>query len=298
MPSCEFNRRDLFLEIRYEAVAKLARTRQVALALRLLEFVAQPLEFFLEFLRRAKLLFFGLPPCRHRLRFFLELGDRLFETPETVFRSRVGFLLQSFALDHQLHQIAVDRIELFGLGIDLHAETRRGLIDKIDGLVGQKAIGDVAVRKRCGGDERAIGDAHAVMQLVLLFDAAQDRDRILDRRLADEDRLEAPRKRRVFFDVLPVFIERRRADAMQLPARQRRLQQVAGIHRAFGLSGADDRVQFVDEKNDVALLGLDFRQHGFQTLLEFAAVFGAGNQRAHIERQQASCSSSSPARRP
>src|SRR6185437_7565209 len=80
-----FNRRDLFLEIRYEAVAKLARTRQVALALRLLEFVAQPLEFFLEFLGRAKLLFFSLPPCRHRLRLFLEFGDRLSRRPRRSF---------------------------------------------------------------------------------------------------------------------------------------------------------------------------------------------------------------------
>ena len=30
-------------------------------------------------------------------------------------------------------------------------------------------------------------------------------------------------------------------------------EQVAGVHRAFGLAGADDGVQLVDEENDAAL---------------------------------------------
>ncbi len=30
----------------------------------------------------------------------------------------------------------------------------------------------------------------------------------------------------------------------------------------------------------------DFGQHRFQPLLELAAIFGAGDQRAHVERQQ------------
>ena len=92
-----------------------------------------------------------------------------------------------------------------------------------------------------------------MVQLVLLLQAAQDRDRVLDRRLGDEDRLEAPGQRRVLLDVLAVFVERGRADAVQLAARQRRLQQVGGIHRALGLAGADQRVHLVDEQDDLAL---------------------------------------------
>jgi len=51
------------------------------------------------------------------------------------------------------------------------------------------------------------------MQLIFLLQSAQYRDRVLDRRLADEDGLEAPRESRVLLDVLAVFVERRRADA-------------------------------------------------------------------------------------
>ena len=173
-----------------------------------------------------------------------------------------------------------------GLEFDLHLQPRGRLVDEVDGLVGQEAVGDVAVGKRRGGDQRAVGDAHAVMLLVLLLQAAQDGDGILHGRLGDEDRLEAPGERRILLDVLAVFVERGGADAVQLAARQRGFEQVAGIHGALGLAGADDGVQLVDEQDDLAALGLDLGQHGLEPLLELAAVFGAGDQRAHVERQQ------------
>ena len=81
--------------------------------------------------------------------------------------------------------------------------------------------------------------------------AAQDRDRVLDRRLIDQHRLEAALQGGVLLDVLAVLVERGRADAVQLAAGQHRLEQVAGVHRAFGLAGADDGVQLVDEQDDL-----------------------------------------------
>ena len=173
-----------------------------------------------------------------------------------------------------------------GLEFDLHLQARGRLVDEVDGLVGQEAVGDVAVGQGRRRDQRAVGDAHAVVLLVLLLQAAQDRDGVLDRRLGDEDGLEAPRQRGVLLDVLAILVERGGADAVQLAARQRRLQQVAGIHGALGLAGADDGVQLVDEQDDAAALGLHLGQHGLQPLLELAAVLGAGDQGAHVERQQ------------
>jgi hypothetical protein len=106
-------------------------------------------------------------------------------------------------------------------------------------------------------------------------------------RLAHEHFLEAALQRGVLLDVLAVFVERGRTDAMQLAARQRGLEHVAGIHRAFGLAGADHGVQFVDEQDDLAFLLGQVIEHGLQALLELAAEFGAGDQRAHVERQHA-----------
>ena len=121
---------------------------------------------------------------------------------------------------------------------------------------------------------------------VFVLQAAQDRDGILDRRLGDEDRLEPPRQRRVLFDVLAILVERGRADAMQFSPRQRGFQEIGRIHRAIGLAGADQGMHLVDEQDDAAFGRGHLLQHGFQPLLELAAVLRARDQRAHVERQQ------------
>ena len=74
---------------------------------------------------------------------------------------------------------------------------------------------------------------------------------------------------------------------MQFAARERGLQHVAGIDRTFGLARADHRVQLVDEHDRAALVGGDVLQDRLETLLEFAAILGAGEQLRHVERQHA-----------
>ena len=96
--------------------------------------------------------------------------------------------------------------------------------------------------------------------------------------------LEPALERGVLLDVLPVLVERRRADRVQLAAREHRLQHVRRVHRAFGRAGADDGVQLVDEEDDLALRVGDFLEDRLQPLLELAAVLRAGDERAHVER--------------
>ena len=176
--------------------------------------------------------------------------------------------------------------EFFRLGIDLHLQACRRLVDEVDRLVGQKAVGDVAVRQRRRGHQRAIGNAHAMMRFVLVLQAAQDRDGVLDGRLVDIDRLEAPGQSGILLDVFFVLVERGGADAVQFAARQRRLKQVRGIHGAVGLAGADQGVHLVDKQNVGAGSGRHLLQHGLEALFEFAAIFGAGDQRAEIKREE------------
>ena len=106
------------------------------------------------------------------------------------------------------------------------------------------------------------------------------------RRLADEHGLEAALERGVLLDVLAVLVERGRADRAQLAAGEHRLEHVAGVHRALGGAGADDRVQLVDEHDDLALGVGDLLEHGLEPVLELAAVLGAGHHRAQVERDQ------------
>ncbi len=56
-----------------------------------------------------------------------------------------------------------------------------------------------------------------------------------------------------------------------------------GVHRAFGRARADDRVQLVDEQDDLALGVLDLLEHGLEPLFELAAELGAGDERAQVE---------------
>ena len=141
------------------------------------------------------------------------------------------------------------------------------------------------MRQRGGSDDRRVRDLHLVVHFVALLEAAQDRDRVLNRGLVHQYLLEATLQCRVFLDVLTVLVEGGRADAVELAARKRGLKHVAGVHRAVSLTGADHRVQLVDEQDDLALLFGEFIQDTFQPLLEVAAVLGAGDQRAHVERK-------------
>ena len=60
----------------------------------------------------------------------------------------------------------------------------------------------------------------------------------------------------------------------------------ASIARVAGGAGADDGVQLVDERDDLAVGVLDLVEHGLEPLLELAAVLRAGHHRAEVERDQ------------
>ena len=108
------------------------------------------------------------------------------------------------------------------------------------------------------------------------------------RRLAHQDLLEAALQRGVLLDVLAVLVERGGADHPQLAAGQHRLDHVAGVHRALaGRAGADDRVQLVDERDDLPGGVGDLLEDGLEPLLELAAVLRAGHHRAEVERDDA-----------
>src|SRR5438093_7808775 len=74
---------------------------------------------------------------------------------------------------------------------------------------------------------------------------------------------------------------------MELAARQRGLQHVAGVDGAFGFAGPDQGVDLVDEDDGAAFVPGELLQHRLEALLELAEVLGAGKQRRQIEYQQA-----------
>ena len=277
---------ELTLELDERAVAELGRSLQVGVALRALGLGARLLDARLQLADAVDPLLLLLPVRGHRVPLFLEVGELLLEAGEAVLRRLVGLLAQRGLLDLELADAPLDLVDLDRHRVDLDPQARRALVDQVDRLVGQEPPGDVAVAEHGGRDERRVLDAHAVVHLVALLQAAQDADRVLDARLFHEHRLEAALERRVLLDVLAVLVERGGADRPQLAAGEHRLQHVAGVHRALGRTGADDRVQLVDERDDLALGVGDLLQHGLEPLLELAAVLRAGDHGAEVERDQ------------
>jgi len=126
-----------------------------------------------------------------------------------------------------------------------------------------------------------------VVNLIALAQTTENADRVFDGRLADQHRLESTLESGVLLDVLAVLVKRRRADRVQFAAREHRLQHVRRVDRPLGGAGTHDRVQLVDEQDDLALRVGNLFENSLQPFLEFAAIFGAGDERAHVERDDA-----------
>src|SRR6476646_750313 len=101
--------------------------------------------------------------------------------------------------------------------------------------------------------------------------------------LRDLDGLEAALEGGVLLEVLAVLVARGSADRLQLTACEHRLEDAGRVDRALRGAGADERVELVDEQDDVAPC-LDLFEDLLQALLEIAAVPGSGDQRAEVER--------------
>ena len=168
------------------------------------------------------------------------------------------------------------------------AQPRAGLVDEVDRLVRQEPVGDVAVGQRRRGDQRRVGDRDAVVRLVAVAQALEDLDGVGERRLGHLDRLEAALERGVLLEVLAVLVERGGADGLQLAAGQHRLEDAGRVDRALGGTRTDERVQLVDEQDDVAA-GADLLEDLLQPLLEVTAVAAAGDERAEVEACRAAC---------
>ncbi len=229
------------------------------------------------------------PISLHRVGALAQPRQLLLDPRAALLGSLVLLLGERLQLDLELHDLPLDLVDLLRQRIDRDAQPRRSFVHEIDRLVGQEPVRDVPMRQRRRGDERIIGDAHTVVHLVLFLQAAQNRDRVFDRRLTHKDGLEAPLQRGVLLDILAVFVQRRGADDVQLAARQCGLQHVGGVHRPLRAPGTDERVQLIDETDEPPFRLRDLLEHRLEPFLELAAVLGARDQRAEVVYLCAPC---------
>ena len=148
-----------------------------------------------------------------------QLGDALIV--------RIGGVLCGLFLEHHLFLFKVRHclLDLHAAVDDLVMEVHVGarFVDQVDGLIGQKTVGDVPLGQQHRLAQDALGDLHAVERLIIMGDALEDLERILHVRLIDRDRLKTALQRGILFNVLAVFGEGRCADDLDLAAGKRRL---------------------------------------------------------------------------
>ena len=231
----------------------------------------------------ALLLAVGFPRAEDGFHFVLRV---LFLVAHGGGPLEILFLDGLFLLGLDVLDLALDILQFRRAGHGANARAGTGLVHQVDGLIGQKAIRDVAIRHVDRRSHSAVGDLGFVMLLILGTKPFQDGDGVLNGRSLDFYALETAFQRGVLLNIFTILVKRRRADALHLTAAEGGLDDVAGIHRALGRAGADDGVQLVDEEDDV-LGAADFVHDRLNALLELAAILGARDHEREIERDDA-----------
>ena len=103
--------------------------------------------------------------------------------------------------------------------------------------------------------QAAVRDADVMILLVGFPQALQNRNRVIYAGLDDLNGLKPPRQRAVALHVFPVFVKRRRADALNFTARQGGLEHAGGVERALRRARAHQRVDFVNENDHLPVRG-------------------------------------------
>ena len=117
-------------------------------------------------------------------------------------------LLEILLRDRALHLLdgdadaLVDLAELLAVAGFLQLRARASFVHQVDRLVGQEAVGDVAVRLIHGRFDRFARVLDVVERLVAILHAEQDLDRLALSRRIHLDRLEAALERSILLDVL------------------------------------------------------------------------------------------------
>ena len=203
--------------------AQLRGASKVAVARSALFLTLCIVKLALELLHVVDRVFLVEPARLLHVELFLDLRNLLAQSLQALLGGIVCLLHERLLFYLHLRELTRCGVDLHRHGVKLHAQAACSLVYQVDCLVGQEAIGNIAVGKISCSHQRTIGDMYAMEDLVLLLQATQDRDGVLNGGLAYQHRLETTRKSGIFLDVLAILVERGGADGMQGTAGKRRL---------------------------------------------------------------------------
>ena len=203
---------------------------------------------------------------------------------------RLGILLallrlgghQRFALEGNILQIALDLQTAVDGGI-VQIHVRAGFVDQVNGLIGQKTVGDIALAEHHRLTQHALGNGDAVVILVIMGNALQNLEGVLHIRFVYRHRLETALQGAVLLNMLAVFIEGGGANDLNFAAAQRGLQNIGGIHAALGIACTHNVMHLVDHKDHIAQLA-DLLNETLHAAFKLAAELGTGHQRRQVQQ--------------
>ena len=169
--------------------------------------------------------------------------------------------------------------------VALYACAGGRFIEQVYRLIGQVSVRDIPLRERDAGHYHVVAYLYLMMLLVVALYASEQLRSLVYCGFEHRYRLEAAFERAVLFDVLAVFVEGGSADDLQLASRQRGLEHVGSVHRAFAVACADEIMHLVDEDYDVAEI-FDLLDQRFHTALELPAELSSRYQRRKVEQIQ------------
>ena len=232
----------------------------------------------LEFRQYAFLL---LPSLTQRLPFLLKHSEfRL----DLVHLQRHSLPADSLSFNLQLTDTAVQFRYRLRHRIHLQTELGSRLVHKVNRLVRQETVGDVAVRKFDSRNKGIILDTHLVVVLVALLQTSHDRYRSCRGRLIHHDHLEPSFEGLVSLEILLILVKSGRSYGTEFASCQGGFKDIGCIHGTRRASGTDQGVDFVNEEDDLSVAVHNLLDHSLEALLELSLILCSCNQRSQVER--------------
>ena len=197
------NALDIVVKLFQLAIPNLGHTFVIALAFGPIGLVVQAFNLQLVLLNLVYQRPFALPFGPECLLLFAQFGYILIQLRHL---GLIVFALNGLSFNLQLLKATGYFVQFFGHRVAFHSQFCCRLVHQVDGLVGQKAVGDVAFRQLHGGDTGIVLYAHFVMVLVTLLNATQNGNGAKLIGFVYHHGLEAALQRFVFFEVLLILV--------------------------------------------------------------------------------------------
>ena len=158
------------------------------------------------------------------------------------------------------------------------------LVQKVNGLVRQESVGNIALRQHNTLPCDFRGNSNPMELCILGGNSLHDLASLFNGRLRNGHRLETALQCSILFDMLAVFVKGCCANHLNFATGQSGFQDVGGIHRTLCITGANQIMNFVNHQNDVTAF-LNFADQALHTAFKLAAELCASHQSRQIQQE-------------